>query len=275
MRGARSDRTISSVGSPVRRQAVVISHPATTPTTIPPSPDDDERHARTDEGEGTRRRADRDAVGDEGRGVVDQALALEDRDDPWRHAEPAQHGRCGHRVRRGHDGAQGEGRRRRAARGSTRETTTPTTTVVNSTSPMASSPIARAFALRSRIGVLKPEPNRIGGRKSRKTRSGSRWTSASRSGATGNPRPPRARPPSTSRIGYGDADAPRHIGQAGRHDQQQHDQLDRSEFHGRDPCQRWVVDRFAVRWPARRGDRAARATRRGRAGPAARCRRPA
>ncbi len=40
-----------------------------------------------------------------------------------------------------------------ASSGMSHETTTPTTTVVNSTSPIASRPIGRALALRSRIGV--------------------------------------------------------------------------------------------------------------------------
>ena len=41
-----------------------------------------------------------------------------------------------------------------ASAGTSQETTTPTTTVVNRTRPMASRPMGRALALRSRIGVL-------------------------------------------------------------------------------------------------------------------------
>ena len=110
--GASSDTTISSVGSPVRRQTAVTIQPRRTPTAIPPKTDDDERHARVER----RERAeddgrDGDAVEDEGRGVVDQALALQDRDDPAGHAQAAQHGRRRDGVRRGHDRPQRERRR--------------------------------------------------------------------------------------------------------------------------------------------------------------------
>src|SRR6476661_329951 len=73
--------------------------------------------------------------------------------------------------------------------------TAATMTVVNSTRPMASNRIGRAFALKSRMGVKYAAANRIGGRKSRKTRSGS---SVMR-GIAGSS--PRTTPPNRRRIG--------------------------------------------------------------------------
>ena len=116
--GASSETTISSVGSPVRRQAAVTSQPTTTPTTIPPRPTTtNDTLASTSENAPADGRRDRDPVGDQRRRVVDEALALEDRDDPARHAEPAEDGRRGHRVRRRDDRPERERRGASAAPG--------------------------------------------------------------------------------------------------------------------------------------------------------------
>ena len=153
--GAMSERTISSVGSPVRRQAAghedadddADERSPPTPTTTNDTLASSGRERAGDD------RRDGDAVGDQRRRVVDQALALEDRDDPARDAEPAQDRGRRHGVGRRDDGAQGERRRplQRRARGARRRA--PTTSVVNSTSPMASRTMGRALALKSRIGV--------------------------------------------------------------------------------------------------------------------------
>ena len=84
---------------------------------------------------------------DRGR-VVDQALALEDRDDPPRHPDPPGDRRRRHRVRRRDHRAEREAHRR-ASRRSNAHTTSPTPTVVNSTRPTLSSAIGRRFVWKS------------------------------------------------------------------------------------------------------------------------------
>ena len=51
----------------------------------------------------------RGVQGDQGSGVVDEALALEDGDDPAGETDPPGHCGCGHGVGRGHDRADREG----------------------------------------------------------------------------------------------------------------------------------------------------------------------
>ncbi|MCY1232222.1 hypothetical protein D9M72_446990 [compost metagenome] len=46
---------------------------------------------------------------DDSGGIIEEALALQDRNEPPRHMHPAGHGLHGHGVRRSHHGAQGDG----------------------------------------------------------------------------------------------------------------------------------------------------------------------
>ena len=78
--------TVSSWKSSMRRWICATSQPTASPTATPARRDDDEPAARVRQREAAGRdRRDREAVGDEAGGVVDQALALEDGDDPPRH----------------------------------------------------------------------------------------------------------------------------------------------------------------------------------------------
>ncbi len=63
----------------------------------------------------TERRRNRQAVDQEGGGIVEQALALQDGGDAVRHLELPEHGGCRHRIRRRDDGAERDCRRDRQA----------------------------------------------------------------------------------------------------------------------------------------------------------------
>ena len=90
---------------------------------------------------------------DERGAVVDEALALDDRERAARHAEPATDRRRRERIGRRDDRAEDE--RRRPTEGRSRSARpTATETVVAATSPTASSEIGRRFRRSSRSPVL-------------------------------------------------------------------------------------------------------------------------
>ena len=99
----------STGGSRTRRRTWWPPQPAATPRSVPPTPAKQEPAPRL----GQRERAgdggrDRQLVGDQGGGVVEQPFALQDGDDPLRQAEPLGDGHGGDRVGRGHDGPEAE-----------------------------------------------------------------------------------------------------------------------------------------------------------------------
>ena len=141
---------ISIGGSSSRRRISATTQPTTSPIAIPPAAPatksplaSSEREAAADGG------GHRDAVGDERGRVVDQALALDDVDDPPRHAEPAQDRRGGDRVGGGDDRAERERRRPRDAVDQ-RVRDDRDRDLVASTRPIACIVIGRRLARRSR-----------------------------------------------------------------------------------------------------------------------------
>ena len=78
---------ISTGGSSIRLRTSPITQPAANPTATPPRRDDKVERRLAERERSTHGGGDRDAVRDQRGGVVDQALALHDRDDPARHAD--------------------------------------------------------------------------------------------------------------------------------------------------------------------------------------------
>ena len=110
-RGQEAER---GVDAPDRSRACAtkpITMKNTSPTRTPPPAAT--RKSRPDDapGHGRRGRRDRGVQRDQGGGVVEQRLALEDGDDAARQPDPAADRGRRHGVRRRDDGADGEGRR--------------------------------------------------------------------------------------------------------------------------------------------------------------------
>ena len=94
-----------------------MTKPTASPIAIPPEHVDDEAPGRVPEREGAgQHRGDGEAVGDERGRVVDQALALDQRDEPARQPEPRGDRRRRDRVGRRDDRAEHEAHRPRQAR---------------------------------------------------------------------------------------------------------------------------------------------------------------
>ena len=168
---------------------------------------------------------DRDAVGDERRAVVDEALALDDRDDAARHAPAGarrsspRRGRWARRSRRART-------RRAHGRPSTSACATSATVhIVASTSPTASSEIERTSRLRSCRLAKNAAEYSSGGRKITSTRSGS----SSTSGRPGTKPSTSAAHDEDDRVG--NVDRTRGGGQAGHRDEQA-DQYELDVMHG-------------------------------------------
>ena len=141
-------------------------------------------------------RGDRDAVEHEARAVVDQALALDDRHELARHAQPARDRRRRDRVGGRDDRAEHEGARPGQPSISAWATTA-TPTVVTTTSPTASIPIGRG---------VRPQVAKRGeeGRSVEERRQDPEEDQLGPSSNVGIPGTTLiASPPSTSRIGYG------------------------------------------------------------------------
>ena len=197
--GASSDTTISSVGSPVRRQTAVTIQPSRTPTAIPPTPTTTndrlalsaEKDPNTTAATATRYRIRADASLTR---LSPSRIVMTRRGTPRRRSTDVAATASG-----GATIAPNANAGAHWSSSTSRPATSPTASVVNSTSPIASWPMARTFALKSRIGVVYADPNRIGGRNKRKTSSGG----SSMVGASGNwvSTSPSPSPPRTSRIG--------------------------------------------------------------------------
>ena len=98
---------MSSSVSSRRAKIHIAARPTRYPTSVPPSRRGDEGERGFAEGDRAgHRRGDREAVEDEGGGVVEQALAFQHGDDALGQAEVLQDGGRRDRVRRGDDGAE-------------------------------------------------------------------------------------------------------------------------------------------------------------------------
>ena len=156
---------ISSGGLSSRRRSWRISQPTARPIAMPPTHAADEREPGVPEREAAGHdRRHGEAVGDERRPVVDQALALDDRDEPPRNAEPARDRARGDRVGRRDDRAEHERRRPAHAVDHRVGDHARPPTVVATTSPTASRPIGRRFTLSSCSEVKNVPAYRSGGR---------------------------------------------------------------------------------------------------------------
>ena len=92
---------ISVGGSSSRRRISPITYPTASPSATPPTvASRNSRLASSSENVPPTAAATRDPVGDQGRGVVDQALALDQVDDAAGSAQAAHDGRRRHRVGR-------------------------------------------------------------------------------------------------------------------------------------------------------------------------------
>ena len=173
--------TVSSWKSSMRRWICATSQPTTSPTATPPAarPARSARRRCVSEKLPVATAASAKLVGDQAGGVVDQALALEDGDDPARHLEPLRDRGGGDGVGRRHDRAQHERDRPAHARDHARAR--PTRPRSSSPPPgrSASRAIGRRLAAKSRHEVNQAAANSSGGRNSSSTSSGSMCTRGS------------------------------------------------------------------------------------------------
>jgi hypothetical protein len=192
-----TETTISTTGSSSRRRTSATSQPTSSPDGHTAGRPDHEAKPGLPGDEGPRwPRRHRQPVGDQGGGVVDQALALEHGEQPAGHAQAAADGGGGQRVGRGDDRAQGERRpaqpspSHRVGRHGHRDRG-------RQDQPDGGSEIARASARRSRGEEKKPAQYSSGrqerhqdqlGRAARPRHAGARTRAPGRRGRAGSGR---------------------------------------------------------------------------------------
>ena len=113
--GAANDSVVSSTGSSMQRRILASTNAATSRRAGPAAGRADEVPADVPRTHRRGQRGDRGVQRDQRRRVVDQALALEDRHDPPRHADPPGDRRGGDRVRWRDDRADREAGGERSA----------------------------------------------------------------------------------------------------------------------------------------------------------------
>ena len=111
--GATKDSVVSRIGSRICLRIFASTTPASNPTATPPPAAKQESPAHLEDGHRSGQGRDRDIERDERGGVVDQALALQDRDDPAGHPGSSGNGAGCDGIRGCDDGTKSQRRRQR------------------------------------------------------------------------------------------------------------------------------------------------------------------